>query len=234
MNVDKFQASVQIAFPNFPNKFEYYWLTIHDFWFSLSKKFDKPPSFLFPLQIENLSSAEKETQKLNSLLLETSKISGGHKIFIVSTNRVEIIQIYLALQKAQNNFNIKLSDYFEHPPQSIDIIGEISTGFINKIKQNLILKVTPNELLLQTNENENIQQVSAYTMTDILSISPKQNDLNCSHRVLLSFNSNSHDSSQKVVQDSNSSISSKEFSIPDSSQLEKLISSVLFFMSTSH
>ena len=230
-----FKAFVQIAFPPSPTKLENYWLHIDEFWFSLSKKFDKPPIYLFPIQIVNLQSAGQETQKQNSLFLETSELSGSHRIYIVSTNRVEIIQIYLALQNAQKIFNIQMSEYEQNPTSSIDIECEVTSGFINRTKQKQILRINAQSISIPTDSDSNVsndpnmqsqQQVNSlsFKMRDVALITSKQNDVNCSHRAIITFREGglSTDHSQQ----SNDVV--KEFTIPDVAQLKKLISYVLF------
>lgn len=236
-----FKAYVQIAFPPSPTKLENYWLQIDEFWLSLSKKFDKPPTYLFPIQIESLQSAGQETQKQNSLSLETSDLSGSHKIYIVSTNRVEIIQIYLALQNAQKIYNIQMSEYEQNVPSSIDIECEITSGFINRTRQKQILRINSQSISIPTDTDSNnspsdpnsaMQQSavsSSFKIRDVVSITTKQNDVNCSHRVSITFREGgaSGDRSQQ------SNDVSKEFTIPDVAQLKKFVSYILFSVACS-
>ena len=70
------------------------------------------------------------------------------------------------------------------------------------------------------------QQVNSlsFKMRDVALITSKQNDVNCSHRAIITFREGglSTDHSQQ----SNDVV--KEFTIPDVAQLKKLISYVLF------
>lgn len=229
-----FKAYVQISFPPYPAKLENYWLHIDEFWLSLSKKFDKPPIYLFPIQFVNLISAGQETQKQNSLLLETSELSGSHKIYIVSTNRVEIIQIYLALQNAQKIFNIQMSDHEQNPVPSIDIECEVTSGFINRTKQKQILRINPQSISIPSDSDLNTSNDPnspaqpqanslSFKMRDVILITSKQNDVNCSHRAVITFHEGGF---TDYSQQSNDVL--KEFTIPDVAQLKKFISYVLF------
>ena len=221
-----FKAYVQIAFPPSPTKLENYWLQIDEFWLSLSKKFDKPPIYLFPVQIDSPQLAGQEAQKENSLSLGTSDLSGSHKIYIVSTNRVEIIQIYLAIQNAQNIFAVQMSEHEQNPASSIDIECEITSGFINRTKQKQILRINPQSISIPTdsdlNDPNSQSQPQAnslsFKMRDVILITSKQNDTNCSHRVVITFREGGFtDHSQQ----SNDVL--KEFTIPDVAQLKKFI-----------
>ncbi|OHT00154.1 hypothetical protein TRFO_33223 [Tritrichomonas foetus] len=205
-----FKCFVQISLPPSPTKFESYWLKIDGLWFSLSKKFDKQPQFLFPLQIQSLESAEKETQKLNSLFLETSEFSGNHKIYITSTNRLEIIQIYQALQNAQKRFNLDMADHNQKREPNFDIEYEVSSGFMNMNKQKSVMHVTPQSITFPDNK--------LVSMRDVVSISAKQNDNNCQHKLHITLREEGGDGM-------------KEFTIPEKAKLEKLITYVLFTIS---
>ena len=66
-----FNCYVQLSLPSSPSKFENFWMRIDGFWLVFSKKFDGKPQYLVPAFLQSVTPGEKETGRLNSLLIET-------------------------------------------------------------------------------------------------------------------------------------------------------------------
>jgi hypothetical protein len=160
-----------------PSKWEDFWLQIDTFWLVLSKKVGTPPHFLLPLDIANVTPAETDTGLPNSLCLELSPKSGGHKLYFSSPSRIEVIKLYDALKAGSAEF----IRYHQEGRSRGDFECEFqsSSGFMNLSKRTEKLKLTSTTVTIGENKQCPLESV--------VSLSAKQNDPNCQSKLVISY-----------------------------------------------
>ncbi|KAH0794476.1 hypothetical protein GPJ56_001501 [Histomonas meleagridis] len=94
MEVNRFICFGKIAQGQSALHWEELFIVVQGYWLEFTKKIGQPCNFFIPLDITNISDACDETDSQSSLVLETSTQSGSYKIFIQTTNRFDIIQLY--------------------------------------------------------------------------------------------------------------------------------------------
>jgi hypothetical protein len=83
-------------------KWEDFWIQVHDYWLTIGKNVDSSPSFLLPLDLTNLTGGFQETRIQNSIYIATTAITGSVKLYLQSSNRYDILQLFQALKNGQS------------------------------------------------------------------------------------------------------------------------------------
>lgn len=202
-SIAPFTCFVKVSQPG-QNKWEEFWLQVQGFLVFLAKKIGQPCHFMVPLDLVDLRSGETETGNQNTLYMESSTESGGIKLLLASTSRVEIILLYRALFVGCGLLKTIFEDGHLREEKTIDFI---STSRFSKNAGRLTL--TGSELTIaRGSEAEQIP------MTSIISMSGRQNDQNCQNRLVLVYHG-----PEEVVR--------KEFSVAQSIDLWKIVGSFL-------
>ena len=170
-----FTCYIKVSLPPQVNKWEDFWLQIHGYWLIISKKIGEHAHFLLPLDLQQLASGEPDTGVQNCILLEVSKYCGSHKIYISSTSRIEIILLFQALNVGYN----VLKNLFQGGKlqEDVECDYKASSGFMNLSRHTGKILLTRDELSIGGKEK--------YPISSIVSMSAKQNDVNCHHRLVL-------------------------------------------------
>jgi hypothetical protein len=172
-----FTCYVRTSLAHPPPKWDDFWLQIQGFWLVLSKKVGAPPHFLLPLDTLNLTSAETDTAFTNSLLLELSPKSGGHRLYFSAPSRIEIIKLYDALKSGSNEFTRSRNEGSVGGDFECDF--QATSGFMNLSKRTEKLRFTGSGLT--------IGDMKQFPLESIVSLSAKQNDPNCQSKLVVSY-----------------------------------------------
>jgi hypothetical protein len=99
--VNDFMCYGRVALASPSLKWEDLWIEIRSFWLQISKKIGQPCCYLLPLDLTSVSGAFQETGIQNSIAITTTPTTGGFKIYLRSTNRYDIIQLFHAIRAGQ-------------------------------------------------------------------------------------------------------------------------------------
>jgi hypothetical protein len=175
MTTIPFTCFVKVAFPHQGTKSEDYWLQVYDCWMIISKKLGAPGHFIIPLDLQPICSGEKEDGGFqNSLFIETSQKSGGHKLYLVSTNRIETIQLFRAINAGWTVFKDSIQGR-TFPAETV-CEYDVPSRFMSFSRDKRRLALTADRLTVGDSKS--------YTLDSIVSMSAKQNDQACSSQTL--------------------------------------------------
>jgi hypothetical protein len=174
-------AKVAVASPNL--KWEDFWLYIHGFWLEITEKIGQPCTFFLALDVADLSGAFQETSIHNSLSLTIRSRAGDVHLFLQSTNRCDIIQLFNALQTAR----ALLTQALEHSsiPQSCVCAIETPSGFFGIGKSKFQLKETAEAFEL-TGPKGSIR----YAFEDVQSVHARLNHASANTRFVINVKEN--------------------------------------------
>lgn len=210
-DINIFMIFAKVAIPSTSLKWDDFWVQVSDYWLEISKKAGQPSFFTIPLDIKEIRSAFQQTGIQNSLEIQTTVHSGSIKLFISSSNRLDIINLYNSInagrQRYLNAFNAFQKKSSE---QSIQLNLEGVSGFLSFGKTNY--QMTMNSKIL---EIKGPKLNLAYPLNNIISMFAKQNDSSCSTRLCICL-------------DDGTNNTTKEFVCNDHSHLLKAISVFLF------
>jgi hypothetical protein len=136
-----FMCFAKIATASQSQKWEDFWIHVHGFWLEITEKVGHPSSYVLPLDIANLAGAFQETSVQNSLSLSLHARAGGLQLFLQSTNRCDIIQLFNALKAGHALLTEALTN--SAIPNSCECDIESSSGFFGMGKSKLHLKESP-------------------------------------------------------------------------------------------
>ena len=209
--IKNFMIFGKVAIPSTTLKWEEFWIQVTDYWLEISKKVGQPSFFTIPLDIEEIKSAFQQTGIQNSIEIETTKHAGSIKLFISSTNRLDIINLYNSINVGRQNYINAFSFHQKNPSeQSIQLDLEGVSGFLSFGKTNYQMSINSKLIEIQ-GPKVNL----AYPLNNIISMSAKQNDSSCSTRLCISL-------------DDGNNITTKEFVCNNHVLLLKVISVFLF------
>jgi hypothetical protein len=175
MSGNSFNCFIRVAIPPQTTKWEDYWLQITEFWLVISKKLGAPGHFVLPLDLTRLESGETDTNIQNSIFIETSPESGGHKLYIASTSRIEIILLFQALTAGWNFF--KTAYQARRPIDVAECDYQVSSGFMNLSKEKKRLILNQETLIVGDSKQ--------YPLASIFSMTSKQGDPSCSTKLII-------------------------------------------------
>jgi hypothetical protein len=175
MAIAPFTCYIKVALPPQLTKWEDYWLQVHGFWLIISKKLGAPGYFVIPLDLVQLQSGETETNIQNSLYIETSPESGAHKLYISSTSRIEIIELFKALNTGWSFFRSNFQA--GKGQEDTECEYRVASGFMNLSHERRRLALTRDRLIVGDSK--------VYPIHTILAMTGKQGDPNCTTRLLI-------------------------------------------------
>jgi hypothetical protein len=186
------------------SKWDDYWVQVYDFWLVISKKLSGPGHFILLLDLVALRSGEPETHIQNCIYLETSLESGGHKLYLSTISRIDIIQLYQVLDLGWTFFK----STFESGKFGEDAMCEylVATGFMNLSRERRKLTSRGDSLIVDDSKR--------YPLHSIISMTPRQGDQNCGTKLLVTIQT--HDGTQQ-----------KEFSGLVTTEMMRMYSSLL-------
>lgn len=176
-----FYGKVAVANPNL--KWDDFWIQIKGYWLEISKKLGQSCYFIIPLDLQSITAAFQETNVQNSIAIVTSQLTGSNKIFLQSTNRYDIIQMYHALQYGQNLMRSAIQK--SQIPKTTEFDCETITSFFNIGKSKLKLTASPRGLEFTGNKNTTL-----YEYDKIHSVFAKLNDSSAETRLCISIDEN--------------------------------------------
>ena len=141
--------------------------------------------FIIPLDLGLAEGAFKDTGIQNSIVLETTALTGSFKIYISTTNRLDILQLFQAIQTGQKIIAQALKRRQIERMVSHDI--ETFSGFLGIGKEKLSFRMT-NQGVDITGGKSTLH----YDLSKITSVSAKQNDQNYHNRIVLTVEENGH------------------------------------------
>jgi hypothetical protein len=127
-------------------KWDDLWIQVRDYWLEITEKVGQPCSFVIPLDLTTLSGAFDETGIQNSICIVTASRTGSFKLFIQSTNRYDIIQLFQALKAGRDRLTEALSQMAI--PRSCEFDVETTSGFLGLGKSKLRLSETEEGFVL--------------------------------------------------------------------------------------
>lgn len=189
-------------------KWDDYWIKVNGFWIEIAKKVGQPDVFCIILDAVTVKGAYEETGIQNSLFIETSNYTGSFKFYLSSTNRLDIIQLHQAIQNGQRI----LSDALKRRQIERMCRCEMETvaGFFGIGKEKLQLNMSMQGIDISGGKS----QPQHYDFTQVITVTPKQNDNNCHTRLTL-------------VIDEGGTKSTKEYNCAEHSQVMNAVSCYL-------
>jgi hypothetical protein len=163
--------------PHQSSKWDDYWLQIYGFWLVISKKLGSPANFILLLDLVTLRSGEAETNLQHSVFLETSPESGGHKLFLSVTGRIEIIQLFQFLEVGWTVFK---SDFDSGKfREDTECEYQAAAGFMSFSKERRRLTLRGGNLLVNDSKS--------YPLHSIISMTPKQGGQDCGTKLIVTI-----------------------------------------------
>ncbi|KAK8891152.1 hypothetical protein M9Y10_028358 [Tritrichomonas musculus] len=176
-----FYGKVAVANPTL--KWDDFWIQIKGYWLEISKKLGQACSFIIPLDLQSITAAFQETNVQNSIAIVTSQMTGSNKIYLQSTNRYDIIQMYHALQYGQSLMQTAFQK--AQIPQTTEFDCETITSFFNIGKSKLRLIASPRGLEFTGNKTSTL-----YEYDKIHSVYAKLNDASADTRLCINVDEN--------------------------------------------
>ncbi|OHT12639.1 hypothetical protein TRFO_17455 [Tritrichomonas foetus] len=173
----------KVATANPTLKWDDFWIQVRGFWLEISKKVGQPCYFLIPLDLASLSAGFLETNVQNSISLVTSPKTGSTKIFLQSTNRFDVIQLYHAIQTGQGLLKTALQK--SQITKAVEFDCETVSSFFNLGKTKLKLVGSQKGFEFTSNKNS-----SLYEMDKIHSLFAKVNDNSADTRLCINVEEN--------------------------------------------
>jgi len=174
----------KVALPGSVLRWDDYWIQVRDFWVEISKKVGQPNSFCIALDLATLEGSFSKTGIQNSIYLETTPYTGSFGIYISTTNRLDIIQLFQSIKKGQKILSDAISRRQIEKSCRFDV--ETASGFLGLGKERLVFQMTPNSLDINGQKGSALH----YELPQILHITPKQNDQNCHTRISIALKEN--------------------------------------------
>lgn len=173
----------KVAAANPTLKWDDFWIQIKGYWLEVSKKLGQSCYFIIPLDLQSITAAFQETNVQNSIAIVTSQLTGSNKIFLQSTNRYDIIQMYHALQYGQNLMRAAIQK--GQIPKTTEFDCETITSFFNIGKSKLKLTASPRGLEFTGNKTTTL-----YEYDKIHSVYAKLNDSSADTRLCINVDEN--------------------------------------------
>lgn len=197
----------KVAVASIALKWDDYWISVNGFWLEITKKVGSPYSFVIPLDLANLSTAANETSIQNSILITTSSITGSFTMYLTCTNRLDIIQLFHAVQQGQRLLQTILQNSKEEKTCAYEV--ESLSGLFNIGKTKLIMSCS-----LDGFEFTSKKGSQKYELNKIVGVYAKWNDSSAHFRLCIAY-------------EDNGSTSVKEFNTPDHTSLLTTITTFL-------
>ena len=199
----------KIAVPGQNLKWDENWILVRGYWLEISKKNFLPPIYSIPLDLLVFKSGFHETTVQNSIKIVTTINTGNVKLFLSTTNRLDIINLYKAIKTGSEKLRTHIEQKFFM--NSIHFVVEMSSGFLSLIKTKADLNITSEAL--EVTPEKGAKQI--FSIDSIVSMSAHQNTDTCGTHLV-------------VVIDDDINFSTKEFIVSDHNNLINAISCFLF------
>lgn len=167
-----------------------FWIQVRGFWLEISKKIGNPCYFVIPLDLASLTGGFQETNVQNSIALLTSPVTGSHKIYLQTTNRNDIIQLYHAIQNGRTALMYALQN--NKLIQKTEFECETVAAFFNIGKSKLKLHASIKGFEFTGNKAS-----TKYPINKIHAVFAKMNDSSADTRLCLTVDENGSTSTKE-------------------------------------
>ena len=161
-----------------------FWIRVNGFWVEITKQVGQPDYFLIPLDLARADGAFKETGYQNSICLETTSLTNSTKIYIYTTNRLDILQLFQSIQTGQKIIAQALERKQIERMVNYDV--ESAGGLFNFGKEKLTFRMTNQGIDLTGGKNP----PQHYDLDNVKCIYAKQNHQDCHTHIILTIDEN--------------------------------------------
>lgn len=174
----------KVAVANQKLNWDDFWIRVNGFWIEITKKVGQPDYYLIPLDLAKCDGAFNETGIQNSIYLETTPLTNSFKVFISTTNRLDILQLFQAIKTGQKIIANALQK--RQIERMVRHEVETISGFLGLVKEKLTFNMGPQGLDLSGGKSA----PQHYDWDKVVSVYAKQNDQNCHTRLYVSVEEN--------------------------------------------
>ncbi|EAY23258.1 hypothetical protein TVAG_185650 [Trichomonas vaginalis G3] len=190
----------KVAVANQKLNWDDYWIKINGFWIEISKKVGQPDYFLIPLDLTKCEGAYNETGFQNSIYLETTNLTNSFKVYIATTNRLDILQLFQTIKTGQKIIASALQKRQIERMVRHDV--ETVSGFFGLGKEKLQFSMGPQGLDLSGGKSA----PQHYDWDKVVAVYAKQNDQNCHTRLIVAVEENDQTSTKEYNCQEHSSV----------------------------